>query len=211
MIALDIAGRRRAAPHPGPAIARDYLDPLGLDAEALAAQIDMDPTRLAPMLAGDHSIDVETAIRFGRSLQLNPKLIMERQLAHDFAVGRSNEALETLPVLCNDGRVRFPSAPFRSGCLTGLREGWGYGDVRPETLGFYADARDGVDDPRARMLPIERGLWLRVFDGDGAQLWVGIVLETLDGEPLLPFVRPSVWGEWFVNRYRADCIPSAGA
>ncbi len=206
--APDISGRRKAAPHPGPDIKREYLDPIGFDAVALAAQMHMDATRLENMLAGEAPIDVDAAVRLGRSLQLNPKIIMERQLAHDFAVSRADDELENLPVLENDGRFTFPETGFLSGCLTGLRQSWGYGEVRPETLGFFADAQGANDDPRARMYPIDYGSRIRVFDTDGSTLWVGMVLERLEGGPLLPFVRSSDWIEWFVNRLRADFVPA---
>jgi addiction module HigA family antidote len=72
--------RRQAAPHPGPIIKRDYLDVLGMSVEALAAALDMDLERLAAMLEGRASIDVDAAIRFGRGLQLPAERIMQMQL-----------------------------------------------------------------------------------------------------------------------------------
>jgi addiction module HigA family antidote len=201
--------RRQAAPHPGPAIARDYLAPLGLDAASLAEQIGMDAELLAAMLAGDISIDVETAVRLSRSLQLNPQTLMEMQLRHDFARARANGAIESIPVLAADGRVGFPGEGFLRGRLAGLRESSGYGEVRFETLAFFADVTPGRDILTC-MFDIRLGARLRIYGSDGVPLWTGIVLETFDGKPLLPYARPSTWIDWFTNRLRADFVPAPG-
>jgi addiction module HigA family antidote len=202
-------GRRKNAPHPGPTLARDYLAPLGLDVASLAAQIGMDADLLAAMLAGDKSIDVETAVRLSRSLQLNPQTVMEMQLRHDFARARANHEIETIPVLAADGRVTFPEEGFLRGRLAGLRESSGYGEVRFETLGFFADVAPG-QDMLTCMYDIRLGARLRIYGSDGKPLWTGPVLETFDGKPLLPYARPSTWIDWFTNRFRADFVPAPG-
>ncbi|MDQ2908016.1 MAG: HigA family addiction module antitoxin [Candidatus Eremiobacteraeota bacterium] len=200
--------RRQPAPHPGPSIKRKYLDPLGVRVATLAAHIGMQATALQPMLAGETSIDVETAIRLGRALQLNPQIIMERQVKHDFLVLRDDEGLESIDVLPPDGRFPFPEKAFLRGRLAGLRETWGYGDVRPETLGFLADAESDGQDLRLRLHELGTGSRLRVYAPNGEVLWVGVVMETLEGQPLLPSVRPGTWIGWFVQRYRADFTPA---
>ncbi len=201
--------RRQAAPHPGPALVREYLAPLGLDASSLSAQIGMDANVLAAMLSGETSIDVETAVRLSRSLQLNPQTLMEMQLRHDFARARSNHDVETIPVLAADGRVGFPEDGFLRGRLAGLRESSGYGEVRFETLGFFADPKPG-QDVLTCMYDIRFGARLRIYGPDGLPVWTGIVLETLDGKPLLPYARPNTWIEWFAKRERADFVPAPG-
>ncbi len=200
--------RREPTAHPGPTIQRDYLDPLRLNAASLAPHIGMDGGVLRAMLAGETSIDVPTAIRLGRSLQLNPVIIMERQTRYDLAVLRDNAELESIDVLPRDEDFPFPETGFLSGRLAGLRETWGYGDVRPETLGFLADADFDGHDLRLRLHELRPGARLRVYDPEGDVLWVGVVLETLQGQPLLPCVRPGAWIGWFVQRYRADFIPA---
>jgi addiction module HigA family antidote len=197
--------RRRPAPHPGPALVRDFLEPLHLDADSLAAAIGMDAAVLAEMLAGKTSIDVETAVRLSRSLQLNPQKLMERQLLHDFAAARDNVRVRSIPVLTPRERVDFPEGGFLRGRLAGLQDTAGFGDVRFETLGFFADPLPG-HDMIASMHTIRRGVRLRIYGPDGLPIWVGTVLETLEGNPLLPYARPSTWIEWFVRRFRADFI-----
>ncbi len=201
--------RRQAAPHPGPVILRDYLAPLELDAESLATQIGMDAHLLAAMLSGAKSIDVETAVRLSRSLQLNPQTLMEMQLRHDFARARNDATIETIPVLAADGRVGFPEQGFLRGRLAGLREASGYGEVRFETLSFFADRKSG-HDVLACMYDIRLGARLRIYGEDGRPVWTGVVLQTFDGKPLLPYARPNTWIEWFANRERADFVPAPG-
>lgn len=196
--------RRQPAPHPGPPLKRDYLDPLGVDAATLSAHINMKATVLLAMLAGETSIDVETAIRLGRALQLNPQAIMERQVRHDFLVLRDDEELESIEVLPRNEHYTFPEVGYLRGRLAGLRETWGYGEVRPETLGFLADAEFDGQDLRFRLHELSRGARLRVYAPSGEVLWVGVIMQTLEGQPLLPSVRPGVWIGWFVQRYRAD-------
>lgn len=196
--------RRQPAPHPGPPLKRDYLDPLGVEAAILARHIGMKATVLQAMLAGDTAIDVETAIRLGRALQLNPQLIMERQVRHDFLVLRDDQELESIEVLPRNERFPFPEVGYLRGRLAGLPQTWGYGDVRPETLGFLADAEFDGQDLRLRLHELGIGTRLRVYAPSGEVVWVGVVMRTLEGQPLLPSVRPGVWIGWFVQRYRAD-------
>jgi addiction module HigA family antidote len=200
--------RREPAAHPGPELVRDFLTPLGLDAAALAPLIGMPAEPLRQMLAGDASIDVETAIRLARSLQINPKLLVERQARADFARLRRNDDLETIPLLPNDGRIVFPASGFMRGRLAGLRENSGYGGVRDETLGFFADEEDEASPPR-KAYSLEFGAKLRVYDLLGDVIWTGVVLRGLDGRPLLPYVRPNEWIDWFTSRRRADYVPAS--
>jgi addiction module HigA family antidote len=207
--ALDFArNRREPAAHPGPELMRDFLTPLGLDAASLAPMIGMAAEPLQRMLAGEESIDVETAIRLARSLQINPKLLVERQARSDFARLRDNSELESIPLLVNDGRVQFPETGFMHGRLAGLRENSGYGGVRDETLGFFMDNGDDISPPQ-KAYSIEFGAKLRVYEAPGKVIWTGVVLRTLDGRPLLPYVRPNVWIEWFTGRRRADYVPAS--
>ncbi len=199
------AGRRRAAPHPGPFILREHLAPLNLDAASLAPQIGMKPALLAKMLAGRAGIDVETAVRLSHALQLSADGVMEMQLRHDFALARSNRKLAAIDVLQNDGRLTFPAQGYLQGRLSGLPENSQYVGVRFETLAFREDGAP-ERDVYLRLHPIRPGNRLRVYGDDGRPFWTGVVLATLAGEPLLPYARPSTWIDWFVTGFRADFI-----
>jgi len=200
--------RREPAPHPGPEVQRDFLTPLGQDAASLAPLIGMETEPLRRMLAGIDSIDVETAIRLARSLQINPQILVERQARSDFARLRDDITLETIPLLVNNGRFVFPESGFMCGRLSGLRENSGYGGVRDETLGFFPDD-DDADGAPPRAYSLEFGAKLRVYDSTGDVVWIGVVLRGLDGRPLLPFVRPNQWIDWFTSRRRADYVPAS--
>ncbi len=206
--AADGRNRRQPAAHPGPAITRAYLEPLGLRVDALAQHVGMEPAVLGAMLAGERSLDVEAAIRIGRALQISPQTLMERQTRHDFAVLRDDAELESIKVLPRDERFPFPETGFLPGRLAGLPQTWGYGDVRAETLGFLADPDFDGHDLLLRLHELRTGSKLRIYAPDGNILWVGVVLETLEGQPLLPYARPAEWIAWFAQRYRADFIPA---
>jgi addiction module HigA family antidote len=203
----EAVGRREPVEHPGLTLQREYLDPLGLDAASLAERLGMDRHRLQRILEGSEPLDCATSIRLARSLQLNPSHLMELQLRHDFAVLRTDDSLNSVPLLRDEGRVAFPGPPFLSGFLSGLRENWGWGEARPETMAFIADG-DDAGYLTGRVHDIEQGAWLRVYDPAGRVEWAGILLSTLDGKPLLPYVRPSTWIEWFLERRRADFVPA---
>jgi addiction module HigA family antidote len=202
-----VPSRRVATVHPGPAIQRDYLTPIGFGAADLAPQIGMDAGRLERMLAGTEPIDIESAIRLARALQINPRIIVERQARHDFTRLRENREIETVPVLRNDGRVTFPETGYIHGRLVGLRENSPYGGVRDETLGFFPD--DSPGHPPLHIYSLEVGAKLRVYDPASEVSYVGVVMRTLEGRPLLPFVRPTDWIVWFAERYRADYVEPA--
>ncbi len=199
--------RRRIVPHPGPMLVREYLEPLGLTAVDVAGHVGMDAGRLAAMLAGDASIDVDTAVRIGRALQINPRRLMADMNDHDFSRCRSDAELQAIGVMPDDGRLPFPSSGFMRGVLTGLRESWGYAEVRFETLAFVEQAERADADLRSFIYPIVQGSLLRVFERGGATLWSGPVLQTLEGKPFLPYVRASTWIEWFTERYAAEYVP----
>lgn len=197
-----VPSRREPALHPGPAIQRDYLAPIDFGADDVAPQIGMDAGRLARMLAGTESIDIESAIRLARALQINPGIIVERQARHDFASLREDREIEAVPVLRNDGRLTFPQTGYMRGRLVGLRENSLYGGVRDATLGFFPD--DAPGHPPLHIYSLEVGAKLRVYDPQSTVAYVGVVMRTFEGRPLLPFVRPSEWIVWFTERYRAD-------
>jgi len=207
--AFGLARNRRVpAAHPGPLLERDFLTPLGLDAASLAPLIGMEAEPLRRMLAGIDSIDVATAIRLARSLQINPQTLIERQARADFARLRNDAELEAIPLLINDGRVTFPESGFLRGRLAGLRENSPHGGVRDETLGFFAD-ESADDSPPRKAYSLEFGAKLRVYDALGSVFWTGVVLRGLDGRLLLPYARPDEWIDWFMARRRADYIPAA--
>jgi addiction module HigA family antidote len=193
--------RRTAAPHPGPIVKGQFLDPLGVSTHELAAQIDMDADRLADMLAGRSSIDVETAVRLARCLQLPGERVMQMQNRFDFAAARASPALTALEVLKPAGPPPFPDSGFLVGRL-GLAA-----DDSPSggSLFFQEDLPNlVVGDDYAGLHALFEGDRLRIYGPDAAPIWTGPILRNLDGRMLLPFVRANDWQLWFAGGYRAD-------
>ena len=75
----------RVKTHPGEVLAQEYLQPLGLSARALAADIGVPPNRLTEIAAGRRSVTADTAIRLGRYFKTDPRFWLNLQMAHDLA------------------------------------------------------------------------------------------------------------------------------
>lgn len=191
--------RRVAAPHPGPIIQRDFLDALGFGVAQLAGQLGMDAERLAEMLAGRISFDVETAVRLSRALQISAERIMQMQLRCDFLLAREIAPIQAVSVLEPPRAPEFPES-FLQGRL-GRTGDDRTGDV---SLFFQEDVAPRVGDDYAGFHALWRGDRLRIYDPNGIVLWVGPILQNLDGHILLPFVRALEWPAWFGAGYRAD-------
>lgn len=198
------AERRAEAPHPGPLIARDFLEPLGLEAAAFAEQLRLDPAVLGAMLDGRASIDVPTAIRIARALQLPAERIMQMQLRYDFAAARRGPALEPA------GPLRPPpAASFPAGALVG-RLGRSADAGGGDSLFFREELGGRISgDDFAGLHALWHGDRLRVSDPSGTVLWIGPVLHDFDGRTLLPYVRVATWQGWFASGYPAELAMSA--
>lgn len=202
-IALRIAGfeRREPAPHPGPFIAREFLEPLGLEPAAFAALIGMDATRLAAMLAGDVSVDVDAAVRFGRSLGLPPDALIRVQTRYDFARSREVEAAMPLPPADTLAARPFPANALH-GHLTRT-----FGAESHEMLFFVSDVGDAANESGFdRVHALEAHDRLRIYRPDGSVAWTGPILHDLDGGWLFAFAKRPTWETWFTGEARADYV-----
>ncbi len=196
------AERRVPAPHPGPVIREEYLAPLRLTVAAVAARTGIDERFLSEILAGTRSFDVESAVRVARALQLPADKIMQMQVKHDFAVVRRTVDLQAVPVLERaDIETSFPSGDFMRGRLARMRD-----DAAAEPAAYFQqDVEAGQRDEYLGVHALWCGDRLRIYDPADAQvLWVGPILQNLDGRMLLPYARPEEWRTWFADAYRAD-------
>jgi plasmid maintenance system antidote protein VapI len=182
--------RRAAAPHPGPIVQRQFLDPLGISAD-----------RLAAMLEGRASIDVETAVRLSRSLQLPGERLMQMQVRFDFSAARAIPSLQTLAILKPVDEPPFPQTGFIRGHLRHAAD-----DSPSEQSLFFQEELEAVvtGDEYAGLHALWQGDRLRIYGSTGETIWVGPILQNLDGRILLPFARLSEWTPWFSGGYRAD-------
>lgn len=89
--------------HPGEVLAELYLDPLGMNAAALASRLDVCHTRIEGLLEQQASIDVDTALRLARFFSTTPEYWMNLQRSWDLA--RAKEAIDvsTIVPLRSDG------------------------------------------------------------------------------------------------------------
>lgn len=206
MIERTHAGERRAeAPHPGPTLKRDFLEPLGLGAEEFAAHLGMRPAALEAMLDGAAPIDVETAIRIARAFDLPAERIVQMQARHDFAAARRLAGRNRTGLLEPPRHQAFPAA-----VLCG-RLGRAIAGESGEEVFFFREAFEPRDarDAYAGIHALWRGDRLRVYDSSGTALWTGPVLFDFDGRVVLPYVSGGVWRGWFAAAYAAELAPSA--
>ena len=192
--------RRAAAPHPGPILKREYLDPAGVGVATLAGQIGIEPSRLEAMLAGAMSFDVDASIRFARALQVSAERLMQMQLRFDFASARGDARYAQVAVMRPVAPQPFPEREFLRGRL-----GFASNHGADGSYVFKEDRRrDETDEDYAGLHALWVGDRLRVFGTDGARLWTGPILQNLDGTILLPFARTAEWRGWFEAAYAAD-------
>jgi addiction module HigA family antidote len=192
--------RRASAPHPGPRLKREYFDVLGIDVAEFARAVGLDARRLADMLAGRDSIDVDAAIRISRALQLSADALMRMQVRADFAVARGTTNYDHIGVLEPATPPDFPERDILRGRL-GLSV-----DTAGDPSYFFQEevpSRRRSDD-YAGLHALFRGDRLRVYRADGEILWTGLLLHGLDGKLHLPYVAAEEWPKWFDDRLAAE-------
>ncbi len=87
--------------HPGDVLRHNFLEPLGLSADALAQALHVPPTRIATILAGEHGVTAEIALRLARHFGTQPGFWLNLQ--NDFELEVAERA---------DGeRIRAEVAP----------------------------------------------------------------------------------------------------
>lgn len=66
-------------PHAGELLASEFMEPLGLPIEALAASLGVDPVRLASVIAGKVRIDADLDLRLGRYFRMSEGFFLRLQ------------------------------------------------------------------------------------------------------------------------------------
>ncbi|MBD5633296.1 MAG: HigA family addiction module antidote protein, partial [Candidatus Eremiobacteraeota bacterium] len=123
------AERRLDAPPPGPIVKREYIDPLGIDVRSLAAHVGLDAVRLAGILAGAVSLDVDASIRLARALGLPAERLMQMQVRYDFSAARTVVSLNDIEVIGPTLTPAFPAVDFFSGRLGRASDPFGDGSL----------------------------------------------------------------------------------
>lgn len=81
----DIRATKRVTSHPGAILKHEYLEPLGMSAASLAAQIGVPANRLTEMIAGRRNMTADTALRLAERFGTSPEFWMNMQSLHDLS------------------------------------------------------------------------------------------------------------------------------
>lgn len=66
-------------PHAGELLAREFMEPLGLGTETLAASLGIDAARLAAVISGETRIDGDLDLRLGRYFRMSEGFFLRLQ------------------------------------------------------------------------------------------------------------------------------------
>lgn len=69
--------------HPGIALRKRFLEPLGIEAEELARALGAPHERIAALVAGEAALDVDTALRLGLFFDVPARWWLEMQARYD--------------------------------------------------------------------------------------------------------------------------------
>ena len=58
--------------HPGEILLEDFMEPMGISARQLAADIDVSPSRISGLVNGQRPITADTAVRLGMFFGMEP-------------------------------------------------------------------------------------------------------------------------------------------
>ncbi|HUB14983.1 MAG TPA: HigA family addiction module antitoxin [Acetobacteraceae bacterium] len=85
------AGRRM---HPGRVLREEYMEPLRLDAAALAHALDVAPGTIAPLIADQQPVTSDLALRLARCFRTSPQFWLGLQTAYDLAVAEAEHGAD---------------------------------------------------------------------------------------------------------------------
>ncbi|BCX81624.1 antitoxin HigA-1 [Methylomarinovum caldicuralii] len=77
---------------PGDILRREFMEPLGLSANALARAIRVPPNRITAILKGTRSITADTALRLGRYFGTTAEFWLNLQKDYELRVARRKSA-----------------------------------------------------------------------------------------------------------------------
>ena len=91
-----VATPNRVTTHPGEVLGEEFLNPLGMSANALAMALRVPATRIGAIVKGERSVTADTALRLARFFGTSPEFWMNLQAMHDLTKARreSGEAIE---------------------------------------------------------------------------------------------------------------------
>ena len=75
----------RITTHPGEVLREEFLEPMGLSANALSIALHVSATRIGAILSGERSVTADTALRLSRYFGTTAGFWMNLQAAHDLS------------------------------------------------------------------------------------------------------------------------------
>ncbi len=75
----------RLRTHPGEVLREEFMGPLGLSANRLAAEIDVPANRLSEIVRERRGVTADTALRLGLRFGTTPQFWLNLQTAHDLS------------------------------------------------------------------------------------------------------------------------------
>ena len=92
-LARTASGRKelpdRITAHPGEVLREEFLKPLGLSVNRLAAGLRVPATRIGAIINGERSVTADTALRLGRFFCNSPEFWINLQAMHDLTRARA--------------------------------------------------------------------------------------------------------------------------
>jgi len=76
----------RVRTHPGEVLRQEFMEPHGLSARALAAEIGVPANRISDLVRGVRSLTAETAILLGERFGTDPRFWLNLQTNYDLSV-----------------------------------------------------------------------------------------------------------------------------
>ena len=95
-ITKGVAMPRRVTTHPGEVLGEEFLEPLGMSANALAMALRVPATRIGAIVKGERAVTADTALRLARFFGTSPEFWINLQAMHDLTKARqeSGEMIE---------------------------------------------------------------------------------------------------------------------
>lgn len=78
----------RITTHPGEILREEFLKPLGLSVNGLAAELRVPANRIGAIVKGERSVTADTALRLGRYFRTSPEFWLNLQTMHDLTRAR---------------------------------------------------------------------------------------------------------------------------
>ena len=78
----------RITAHPGDVLREEFLKPVGLSVNGLAAELCVPANRIGAIIKGERSVTADTALRLGRYFRTSPEFWMNLQSMHDLTRAR---------------------------------------------------------------------------------------------------------------------------